>query len=111
MSLVFFGTPHFAASSLKALIDHGEEIALVVTQPDKVKGRGHVMSAPPVKDLALSQGLKVIQPRKIRDEEIYEELRRLNPEFLIVVAYGRILPREILDIPQRGCIYVHGSIL
>ncbi|NTU41565.1 MAG: methionyl-tRNA formyltransferase [Nitrospirales bacterium] len=111
MSLIFFGTPQFAVPSLKALIEHGEEISLVFTQPDKVKGRGHILSAPPVKELALSHGLRVLQPQRIRDEEIYEELRAIAPELIIVVAYGKILPREILDIPRRGCINVHGSIL
>lgn len=111
MALIFFGTPKFAVPSLKALIDAKEDIALVVTQPDRVKGRGHILSAPPVKDLALAQGLKVVQPIKIRDENFYKELRSINPEFIVVVAYGKILPEEILNLPRGGCINVHASLL
>jgi methionyl-tRNA formyltransferase len=111
MAIIFFGTPHFAVPPLKALIDGKEDIALVVTQPDRVKGRGHVLSSPPVKELAISFGLNVVQPVKIRDEDFYEELRSVNPEFIIVVAYGKILPEEILNIPKFGCINVHASLL
>ncbi|BCB96971.1 methionyl-tRNA formyltransferase [Dissulfurispira thermophila] len=111
MALIFFGTPQFAVPSLKALIEAKEDIALVVTQPDKVKGRGHVLSAPPVKELALSHGIKVIQPVNIREESFYKELKVLNPEFIIVVAYGKILPNEILNMPKIGCINVHASLL
>lgn len=111
MALIFFGTPQFAVPSLKALIDEKEDVALVVTQPDKVKGRGHMLSSPPVKDLALLYGLKVLQPDKIRDEGLYNELRSIAPEFIIVVAYGKILPEEILNIPKFGCINVHASLL
>lgn len=111
MALIFFGTPRFAVPTLQALIDAHEEVALAVTQPDKVKGRGHVLSAPPVKDLALSKGIRVVQPSKIRNEEFYDELRSLRPEFIIVVAYGKILPEEILRIPEKGCINVHASLL
>jgi methionyl-tRNA formyltransferase len=111
MALIFFGTPQFSVPSLKALIDAKEDIALVVTQPDKVKGRGHILSAPPVKELALAHGLKVVQPIKIRDENFYKELRSINPEFIVVVAYGKILPEEILNLPRGGCINVHASLL
>lgn len=111
MALIFFGTPQFATPSLKALIDEKEDIALVVTQPDKVKGRGHILSSPPVKELARSFGLKVVQPNKIRDEDFYNELRSIAPEFIIVVAYGKILPEEILNMPKSGCINVHASLL
>lgn len=111
MALIFFGTPQFAVPSLKALIDEKEDIALVVTQPDRVKGRGHRVSPPPVKDLALSYGLKVLQPDKIRNEDFYNELRSIVPEFIIVVAYGKILPEEILNMPKFGCINVHASLL
>ena len=111
MALIFFGTPQFAVPSLKALIDEKEDIALVVTQPDKVKGRGHMLSSPPVKELALSYGLKVLQPNKIRDEDFYNELRSIAPEFIIVIAYGKILPEEILNMPKFGCINVHASLL
>ena len=110
MSLIFFGTPDFAVQSLRALISE-EDIALVVTQPDKLKGRGHILSSPPVKDLALVYGIKVVQPTTIRDEEFYNVIKRIAPEFIIVVAYGKILPEEVLKLPVRGCINVHGSLL
>lgn len=111
MAIIFFGTPHFAVSSLRALLDAGEEVSLVVSQPDKPKGRGHQLSAPPVKELALRYGIPVIQPTKMRDTLLHEQLRKLNPEFIVVVAYGRILPPAILEIPVRGCVNVHGSLL
>jgi len=110
VSLIFFGTPDFAVASLRALINE-EDIALVVTQPDKFKGRGHVISSPPVKDLALAYGIRVEQPPKIRDEEFYNVVRGIAPEFIIVVAYGKILPAEVLKLPLSGCINVHGSLL
>ncbi len=110
MSLIFFGTPDFAVPSLRALISE-EDIALVVTQPDKLKGRGHILSAPPVKELALAHGIKVVQPPTIRDAEFYDVLKRTAPEFIIVVAYGKILPEEVLKLPLYGCINVHGSLL
>lgn len=111
MSIIFFGTPDFAVSSLKALIEAGENVPLVVTQPDRVKGRGHILSAPPVKELALAHGIRVEQPHKIRTREFYQELAGISPEFIIVVAYGRILPKEILTLPEKGCINVHASLL
>lgn len=111
MAIIFFGTPDFAVPSLKALIEAKEDIMLVVTQPDRVKGRGHMLSAPPVKELALSRGISVMQPEKIRTNEFYRELAGYAPEFIIVVAYGRILPKEILDLPVKGCINVHASLL
>lgn len=111
MSLIFFGTPDFAVPSLRALIDEKEDIALVVTQPDKMKGRGHILSQPPVKEPAAAQGIKVIQPSTIRDEGFYRVLRDIAPEFIIVVAYGKILPEDVLATPRSGCINVHGSLL
>lgn len=111
MAIIFFGTPDFAVPSLKALIKEKEDVVLVVTQPDRVKGRGHVLSSPPVKELALSHGIRTVQPAKIRDHDFCSELAAYNPEFIIVVAYGRILPKEILDIPAKGCINVHASLL
>ena len=111
MAIIFFGTPDFAVTSLKALAEEEEDTVLVVTQPDRVKGRGHALSSPPVKELALSHGIKVVQPEKIRDNEFYREIAGYNPEFIIVVAYGRILPKEILNIPARGCVNVHASLL
>ncbi|MBF0557452.1 MAG: methionyl-tRNA formyltransferase [Nitrospirae bacterium] len=111
MSLIFFGTPDFAVPSLQALIDEKEDIALVVTQPDKMKGRGHVLSQPPVKELAAARGIEVLQPSRIRDEEFYRVLSDIAPEFIIVVAYGKILPEAVLATPRSGCINVHGSLL
>jgi methionyl-tRNA formyltransferase len=111
VSLIFFGTPDFAVPSLLALINEKEDIALVVTQPDKLKGRGHILSSPPVKELALAYGIKVVQPRKIRDEEFYNIVKGIAPEFIIVVAYGKILPDAVLKLPLSGCINVHGSLL
>jgi methionyl-tRNA formyltransferase len=111
VALIFFGTPGFAVPSLDALLDAGEEVSLVVTQPDKVKGRGHVLSSPPVKERALSAGIRVLQPPTMRDEAFMGELRSIRPEFIIVVAFGRILPVEILSIPRGGCINVHASLL
>ena len=111
MALIFFGTPGFAVPSLEALLSAGEAVGLVVTQPDKVKGRGHVLSPPQVKERALSAGLRVLQPRKIRDEALIREIQETGPEFIVVVAFGRILPSEILSIPQGGCINVHASLL
>jgi methionyl-tRNA formyltransferase len=105
------GTPRFAVASLKVLIDGKEDVSLVVTQPDRAKGRGHVVVAPPIKELALSLGIETIQPLKLKDESLYSKLSALNPEFIIVVAYGRILPLEILKIPKYGCINVHASLL
>jgi methionyl-tRNA formyltransferase len=111
MAIIFMGTPDFAVPSLSALIEGKEDIALVVTQPDKVRGRGRALSAPPVKELAVSCGIRVIQPEKIRTPDFYAELAAYNPEFIIVVAFGRILPKNILDLPARGCVNVHASLL
>jgi methionyl-tRNA formyltransferase len=111
MAIIFFGTPKFAVPSLKALIDNNEDVVLVVTQPDKFKGRGHILSAPPIKEFALSYGIRVMQPDKIKDEAFYKELLSIAPEFIVVVAYGKILPKEILSIPKYGCINVHASLL
>jgi methionyl-tRNA formyltransferase len=111
VALIFFGTPSFAVPSLRTLLEVGEEISLVVTQPDKAKGRGRLLAVPPVKEIALSKGLSVSQPERIRDERLYRDLSDLSPEFIIVVAYGKILPREVLGIPRAGCINVHASLL
>lgn len=111
MSIIFFGTPYFAIPSLNALIEAKESIMLVVTQPDKQKGRGHILTYPPVKDLSLSAGIPVIQPFKIRDDDFSRKLNDINPEFIIVAAYGKLLPEIILSIPEKGCINVHASLL
>ena len=111
MSIIFFGTPEFAIPSLKALLRSGEEIALIVTQTDKAKGRGHRLSPPPIKTLALEAGLRVLQPAAFKDERAAHEIALLSPEFIIVVAYGKILPKGILEIPRYGCVNVHASLL
>lgn len=109
--IIFFGTPEFAIPTLRALLEKGEYISLVVTQPDKPKGRGKTLQASEVKKLALDKGLNVVQPEKIRDEKFIETIKRLSPEFAIVVAYGKILPKELLSIPKYGFINLHASLL
>ena len=112
MRIVFMGTPDFARDSLKALVEAGHEILLVVTNPDKPKGRGMKMIPSDVKVYAQSQGIEIRQPVKVRNNpEFVQELRDLGPDVICVVAYGKIIPKEILDIPKFGCINVHGSLL
>lgn len=112
MRIVFMGTPDFAKESLDAIYNAGHEIIGVVTNPDKPKGRGMKMVASPVKEFAIEKGLKVYQPLKVKNNtEFIEEIKALNPDVICVVAYGKILPKEILDIPKLGCINVHGSLL
>ena len=112
MKIVFMGTPDFARESLEAVYNNGHEILAVVTNPDKPKGRGMKMVASPVKEFAIEKGLKIYQPEKVRkNEEFINEIKSLNPDVICVVAYGKILPQEILDIPKKGAINVHGSLL
>ncbi|MBA4372985.1 MAG: methionyl-tRNA formyltransferase [Thermodesulfovibrio sp.] len=111
MRIIFFGTPAFAVPSLRILLEEDREVAAVVTQPDRLKGRGHILAAPPVKDFALALGIPVLQPDRIRSDEFLQELRFLQPDVIVVVAYGRILPAGILGLPPLGCINVHGSLL
>lgn len=112
MKILFMGTPDFAQASLKALYDAKYDMIGVVTNPDKPKGRGMKLVASPVKEFAMEKGLKIYQPTKIKNnEEIIEEIKKLNPDVICVVAYGKILPKEIIDIPKLGCINVHGSLL
>lgn len=111
MRIVFMGTPDFAVPHLQALLDHPYDVAGVFTQTDKPKGRGYQLTPPPVKELAVSRGIPVFQPRTLRDGEALAQLQTLQPDLIIVVAYGKILPREILDLPRLGCINVHGSLL
>ena len=112
MKIVFMGTPDFAEKSLEAVYNAGHEIVGVVTNPDRPKGRGMKLEASPVKKYAESKNLKIYQPEKIRkNEEFIEEIRKLQPDVICVVAYGKILPKEILEIPKLGCINVHGSLL
>lgn len=111
MRIVFMGTPDFAVPSLKALVEAGHEICGVFTQPDKPKNRGMKLQQPPVKEYAVSAGLTVFQPVKMRDGEALEILRTLNPDLIAVAAYGKILPVDILELPRLGCINVHSSLL
>lgn len=111
MKIVFMGTPDFALASLDKLIDGGYEIAAVVTQPDRPKGRGKKLTPPPVKERALGAGLRVLQPERVKDSGFIEALKELSPDIIIVVAYGQILPEEIINLPAMGCINVHASLL
>ncbi len=111
MNIVFMGTPEFAVPCLKALIESDNKISGVFTQPDKPKGRGHKVLPPPVKELALKYDIPVFQPQSLKDEEVYKTLTTLSPDVIIVVAYGKILPEEILSLPKYGCINIHASLL
>ena len=112
MKIVFMGTPDFARDSLEAIYNAGHDILAVVTNVDKPKGRGMKMIATPVKEFAIEKNLPVFQPEKVKkNEEFINEIKSLNPDIICVVAYGKILPKEILDIPQYGCINVHASLL
>ncbi|MEK7688705.1 MAG: methionyl-tRNA formyltransferase [Deltaproteobacteria bacterium] len=111
LRIVFMGTPEFAVPSLKALIGLGEDVAAIITQPDKPKGRGKKLTTPPVREAALKYNIPVFQPEKIKDEPFITAIRNFFPDVIAVVAYGKILPKAILDIPPKGCINVHASIL
>lgn len=112
MKVVFMGTPDFASESLKNLYEAGHEILAVVTNPDRQKGRGMKVIASPVKQYAIEKNLKIYQPEKVRkNQEFIDEIKSLNPDVICVVAYGKILPKEILEIPHLGCINVHASLL
>lgn len=111
MNIVFMGTPDFSVPCLKILQELGHTIAAVYTQPDKPKGRGHVLTPPPVKAAAQELGLRICQPASLRTEEAAQELRGLAPDLIVVVAYGKILPQAVLTIPRYGCINIHASLL
>ena len=111
MRILFMGTPDFAVASLKRLVEEGHELCGVFTQPDKPKNRGHKLTPSPVKEYALSQGLEVYQPLKMRDGEALAIVERLAPELIVVAAYGKILPEDILETPPYGSINVHSSLL
>ena len=111
MKIVFMGTPDFAVPTLEALYQSRHEVAAVVTQPDKPKGRGKAMAMPPVKEKALEYGIPVYQPKKIRDPECVEELRKYQADVMVVIAFGQILPKSILEMTPYGCINVHASLL
>ena len=107
MKILFMGTPDFALFSLKALVESGENVIGVVTQPDKPKGRGYELCPPPVKVYALEMGLPVYQPTTLRGDEFAALLAGFDPDLIVVVAYGKILPKNVLDYPKHGCINVH----
>lgn len=111
MKVVFMGTPDFAVDTLEAIVKAGHEVALVVTQPDKAKGRGKKMMYTPVKEKAQEYDLPVAQPEKVKEEVFMEQLEDIMPDVIVVVAFGQILPERILNIPKYGCINVHASLL
>ena len=111
MRVIFMGTPDFSVGTLEALIAAGHEVCLAVTQPDKPKGRGGKMQYTPVKEKALFYNIPVYQPKRVRDPECVEELRKYNADVMVVVAFGQILPKEILEMTPYGCINVHASLL
>ena len=111
MRIVFFGTPEFAIPSLKMLLQSGENVIAVVTQIDKRKGRGRILSPAPVKEFAMKEGIKIYQPINIQDFLFLKDLSDMKPDIIVVVAYGRILPLQILKLASLGCINVHASLL
>ena len=111
MKVIFMGTPDFSVGTLEALIEAGHEVCLAVTQPDKPKGRGKEMQFPPVKEAAIRHGIPVFQPQKVRASECVEHLKGFQAEVCVVVAFGQILPKEILEMTPYGCINVHASLL
>lgn len=111
MRAVFMGTPEIAAEVLKCVLESRHEVIAAVTQTDKPKGRGHEMAFPPVKEVALAHEIPVLQPQKARDPEFLKELKELNPDIILVAAYGKLLPKAILELPKFGCVNVHASLL
>ena len=112
MKIVFMGTPDFAVEVLKQILQAGHEVGYVVTQPDKAKDRGKKIQFTPVKQVAVEYGIPVLQPEKVRgNSEFLAEITAYQPDIIVVVAYGQILPKEILDLPKLGCVNVHASLL
>ncbi len=111
MKVIFMGTPDFSVGTLEALVEAGHEVVLAVTQPDKPKGRGKEMQFTPVKECALKYNIPVFQPRRVRETECIEELRKYHADIMVVVAFGQILPKEILEMTPYGCVNVHASLL
>ncbi len=111
LNVLFMGTPEFAVPCLENIINSNYNICGVFTQPDKKKGRGQMLSAPPVKEFALHHGIDVFQPTSLKNEESFEIIKKLNPDIIVVVAYGKILPERIINFPKYGCINVHASLL
>ena len=111
MRVVFMGTPEFAVNTLEAILSAGHEVCAVVTQPDKPKGRGKTLQYTPVKEVAVREHIEVLQPVRIKEEAVYEQLKSYAPDVIVVVAYGQIIPETILNLPRYGCINVHASLL
>ena len=111
MRIVFMGTPDFSVPALTALVEAGHDVIAVVTQPDKPKGRGKEVQMPPVKVKALEYGIPVYQPVKARDPEFVSLLKEMQPDAMVVAAFGQLLPKTILDIPKYGCVNIHASLL
>ena len=111
MRVVFMGTPDFAVGTLKALLQSRHQVVAVVTQPDKPKGRGKAMQFTPVKEVAVRAEIPVMQPKRVREPEVVEEIRQFHPDVIVVVAFGQLIPKAILDMPQYGCVNVHASLL
>lgn len=111
MKVIFMGTPDFSVGTLEALIEAGHEVVLAVTQPDKPKGRGKEMQYTPVKECAMKHNIPVYQPKKVREAECVEELRKYHADIMVVIAFGQILPKEILEMTPYGCVNVHASLL
>lgn len=109
--IIFMGTPDFACPTLQTLLDRGEEVIAVFTQPDRPKGRGQKLQPTPVKELAQAHNIPVYQPPKVRAPEVIEQIHALQPDLIVVVAFGQILPKALLDIPPHGCVNVHASLL
>jgi len=109
--IIFMGTPEFACPTLQTLLDRNENVVAVFTQPDRPKGRGQKLQPPPVKELALRHGIPVHQPAKVRAPEVIEQIHGLQPDLIVVVAFGQILPKALLEIPPQGCVNVHASLL
>lgn len=111
MNIVFMGTPAFAVPSLRMLLENGYNVVAVVTQPDRPQGRKRVLTPTPVKEVALEYGLPVLQPQRMRNPEAVAELSTYQPDLIVTAAYGQILPKGVLDLPSRGCVNIHGSLL
>ncbi|MCM1082315.1 MAG: methionyl-tRNA formyltransferase [Clostridium sp.] len=111
MKIIYMGTPEFAVRALNALIEEGHEIAAVITQPDKAKGRSKALVPTPVKEMALNHDIVVYQPEKVKDAQMVERIKEIMPDVIVVAAYGQILPESILNIPRYGCINIHASLL
>lgn len=111
MRIVFMGTPDFSVPALEALVEGGHEVVAAITQPDKPKGRGKAVLMTPVKEKAMELGIPVYQPVKVREPEFVEKLRQMKPDAIVVVAFGQILPKSILEIPRYGCVNIHASLL